>query len=100
MAQEFNDYFINVVGKNDINEFCSKQSDNNSDNNLNSSCNLYSLTCNSYSIFMPPTTPADIFTIINSLKNTSSVGYDDISTNILKKVGHIIAPMSNTKLYS
>lgn len=44
------------------------------------------------SFFMPPCVPHDIIKIINSLKNTSSVGYDQISTKVLKFVAVEISP--------
>lgn len=44
-------------------------------------------------MFMSPTIPQDIYQIVMSLKNTSSTGYDDITTSIVKKVSTIIAPV-------
>lgn len=44
----------------------------------------------SQSIFMAPSTPHDILQIIRSLKNTTSVGYDGISTKVLKYVAYHI----------
>lgn len=48
------------------------------------------------SIFMNPSIPTDVLKIIYSLNNTNSVGYDDISTKILKVVAHSVsAPISH-----
>lgn len=44
-------------------------------------------------IFNNPTSPFDIVQIINSLNNTNSTGYDDVSTKILKIVSVIISPV-------
>lgn len=38
------------------------------------------------SMFMGPSVPQDIVTIIKTLKNTTSTGYDEISTKIIKSV--------------
>lgn len=35
--------------------------------------------------------PFDIFKIIKNMKNTNSVGYDEISTKVIKSVDEIIA---------
>ncbi|XP_026746050.1 uncharacterized protein LOC113507390 [Trichoplusia ni] len=45
------------------------------------------------SMFICPTTPQDIHNIIMNLKNTSSTGYDNICTKILKRVSVYIAPV-------
>ncbi|XP_026739279.1 uncharacterized protein LOC113502097 [Trichoplusia ni] len=42
------------------------------------------------SIFLAPSEPYNIFKIIMSLKNTNSVGYDGISTKVLKSVANDI----------
>lgn len=47
------------------------------------------------SMFMAPSSPYDIHKIIKNLKNTNSVGVDDISTKIIKAVGEYIChPLS------
>lgn len=47
------------------------------------------------SMFMAPSTPHDVFKIIRTLRNTNSVGYDGISTRILKAVAYEIStPLS------
>lgn len=43
------------------------------------------------SVFMKPVTAYEIETIIRTLKNTNSTGYDEISTKIVKEVAHIIS---------
>ena len=48
------------------------------------------------SIFMAPSTPSDIMTIITQLANKNSVGYDDVSTNVIKSVkGYISSHLSH-----
>lgn len=48
------------------------------------------------SMFMLPSMPQDIQKIINSLKNTNSVGYDGFSTKIIKEVSSdICGPLSH-----
>lgn len=42
------------------------------------------------SMFMQPALPSDILNIIRSLKNTNSVGYDDICTKVVKFIAEII----------
>lgn len=43
------------------------------------------------SMFMAPCQPMQILNIIKSLKNTNSVGYDEISTKIIKHVADLIS---------
>ncbi|KAG6449101.1 hypothetical protein O3G_MSEX005876 [Manduca sexta] len=50
----------------------------------------YKINTKLNSIFMAPSTPYDIFKIIMTLKNTNSVGYDGISTKILKATANEI----------
>ncbi|XP_052752380.1 uncharacterized protein LOC128200995 [Galleria mellonella] len=53
-----------------------------------------SMTSNNVSsLFIRPTNPDEILTIIRSLKDTNSTGYDDISTKIVKEVATQIAPI-------
>lgn len=42
------------------------------------------------SMFMAPSLPTDTFKIILALKNTKSVGYDGVSTEIIKTVADIV----------
>jgi hypothetical protein len=50
---------------------------------------------NSHSIFMTPTNPHEVYKIILSLKNTNSVGYDGISTTVIKSSAEYLAtPLS------
>lgn len=44
------------------------------------------------SMFLSPTSTIDIINIIKLLKNTNSVGYDDVTTEIINTVANIIAP--------
>lgn len=47
------------------------------------------------SIFLQPTNEREIFYIINKLKNTVAVGFDEIPTNLLKYTSEILgAPLS------
>lgn len=43
------------------------------------------------SIYLEPTTPEEVLKLILSIRNTNSVGYDQISTVALKNVAHLIA---------
>ncbi|KAJ8733168.1 hypothetical protein PYW08_001466 [Mythimna loreyi] len=79
IANSFNDFFLDI---NKNNTSVPHESSNR-------------LTYNSNSIFMRPTTPDDINKIIISLKNKNSAGYDNVTTNIVKDVAHIISePLS------
>lgn len=68
ITNSFNNYFIDLVE--------TQKSDTLYKNLLSTNLN---------SLYMLPTNPHDIYTKINSLNNTKSTGYDDISTIILKK---------------
>ena len=47
------------------------------------------------SVYLYPTSPQEIFTLINTLNLNKASGYDDISPFILKTAAHIIAlPLS------
>lgn len=81
ISQSFNNYFINQISLTDINT------------NSNNSIKFNTNNNNSNSLFMKPTTPDEIFTIIKSLKNTKSTGYDEITTDIIKRVAPVIAPV-------
>lgn len=78
IANEFNNYFINDIEKNIKTDI--------SINNIN----LKNQTLNS--LFMQPVTIDDIIKIISTLKNTSTVGYDGISTKVIKFTKEVIAP--------
>lgn len=82
IANAFNDYFIDLV----------KPSSQSSTQNQSQPDIKSSL----HSMFIAPTTAEDVFKIILSLKNKRSVGYDCISTNVLKYVADLVAcPMSH-----
>lgn len=74
IANAFNNYFVDKI-----------KPILNAGNNVTSQINNMT-----QSIFMAPSIPIDIYDIIKGLKNSSSVGYDDISTRIVKSVAHII----------
>lgn len=82
IANEFNQYYIEVI-------------ENNIKTKNNKPNNTFHLKDNpsSQSLFMLPVTCDDIIKIISSLKNTSTVGYDNISTKVIKEVKYIIAPL-------
>lgn len=85
IANLFNDHFLNVVGdSNKQIEKCSFQSDIRSKNKF-----PFISPCNS--IFLKPTNPQEIYTIIKNLKNKSSPGFDGLTSDIVKKTSnHII----------
>lgn len=75
IANIFNNYFIDLTTKNTI-------------INLNYK---YKIDINYSTIFLTPTNDTEVFKIIMNLKNTTSVGYDQITTKIIKKSSKIIA---------
>lgn len=78
IANEFNNFFTDPIPN--------KQS-----TNINHHCKI---KCNSLnSLFMRPCTAESIVKIIKSLKNTHSTGYDGITTQILKAVAELVAPV-------
>lgn len=81
IANEFNKYFIEVI-ENNI------QTNNASNNKQHLKDNV-----SRQSLFMLPVTCDDIIKIIDSLKNTNTVGFDNISTKVIKEVKEIIAPL-------
>lgn len=82
IAQAFNDYYTNFTS-------ASSRSDKHGFKKTITNTKLNSL-------YMAPTTPYDVFLIINDLKNTNSTGYDNINTKTVKHVSHIIAsPLSH-----
>lgn len=76
IANAFNDYFINKTSS--ITQ-----------NVESKNCHIIS---RSTSMFMSPCTPADVFKIIKGLKNKRSVGYDGVSTKVIKYVADCLAP--------
>lgn len=75
IANAFNNYFVDKI------EPISSRGNNVTLN----------LPCSNSSIFMTACIPNDIQKIINGLKNTNSVGLDDISTKIIKSVNVLIS---------
>lgn len=76
IANKFNNYLINLTNS------------QNTDNYKNT--NSKRTNC---SIFLTPFTDRDITNIIDSLKNTKSEGYDEISTSIVKRCKTTLAPI-------
>lgn len=66
---------------------------NNSNNTSINNSTANNLNKNYNSIFINPVTPCDIHRIIQSLKNTTSTGYDEITTAVIKYVSDIISPV-------
>lgn len=50
-------------------------------------------TRNSSSIFLNPCSETEVFQVITSLNNKKSVGYDEISTHILKLSAKVVSPI-------
>jgi exonuclease III len=78
IAEEFNDYFINV-------------------NKKYTTPKTYDMISNTQqrSIFLSPTNPCEINKIICSLRNTSSTGFDELPTKIIKSISLILSiPLS------
>lgn len=78
IAQAFNDYYIDLPLTSSVNITDQRQN-----------CNNHSYN----SIFLKPTDPQEVYTIIKHLKNTNSTGIDDISTKAIKEVSYHIAPV-------
>ncbi|KAI5644655.1 hypothetical protein NE865_03307 [Phthorimaea operculella] len=76
IADSFNDNYVNKVTRHP---------------GTGSNVDLNHISCPN-SMFMQPSSPSDILNIIRSLKNKSSVGYDEISTKVVKHVADCIAP--------
>lgn len=88
IANEFNKYFIEIIENN------SKTNHNNTP--LTNSRRNVIENSTSQSLFMLPVSDTDIIKVISSLKNTSTVGYDGISTRVIKDVKEVIAtPLSH-----
>ncbi|CAK1581467.1 unnamed protein product [Parnassius mnemosyne] len=67
----FNEFYIQLTNENNFKYNV---------NEINKTIN----TNNEYTIFLKPTDAMDIFRIINSLKNTNAVGFDNITTTAIK----------------
>ncbi|RVE41685.1 hypothetical protein evm_013673 [Chilo suppressalis] len=81
IANAFNDYFINDTLDN---------------NNYTNKIELSGIKSNLKTIFLAPVKPKEVYRVIMSLKNTTSVGFDGFSTKVIKNVGHLIAvPLSH-----
>lgn len=76
IANAFNDHFVDQA------ELLANTSKSASYETPNSCCE---------SMFLAPTTPDEVYRIIQNLKNKVSVGYDNISTKVLKFVSDVIA---------
>lgn len=83
----FNKYFINLTNDIDHNQ-------NNMKQNLPNT--LKNIPHNPKSMFITPVIENDIYKIIKQLKNTYSVGYDGLTTNIIKESAtYITAPLTH-----
>lgn len=83
ISELFNNFFIDL---NDID--CPNQVITNPDHTNN-------ISINPSTIYLQPTDPAEILKIIKQLKNTNSVGYDELSSKILKSCArYICKPLS------
>lgn len=82
IANELNNYFIDIIEN-------KPQTDKHPPNSK-----FQNLT--SQSLFMTPVSASDIIKIIDDLKNTNTVGYDGVSTKVIKYVKEIIsAPLAH-----
>ncbi|CAF4140786.1 unnamed protein product [Rotaria magnacalcarata] len=91
IANNFNKY-LSSIGKNTYNEVKNLEpKSENKNNNLNNA-NLSDDVCNSLNTkFRPDSiTMPELVALINNLKNTNSVGHDDISLKYLKDSGKIM----------
>lgn len=83
IAQKFNDHFVDQTNEN-------ISSDIESNNKSYKYKSL--LRCkHSNSLFIKPTTPDEIYSTIQSLRNCSSTGYDSITTKAIKSVASAIS---------
>lgn len=86
IAELFNEFYTNIKENND----------NTSNNRNNKKCMkdvTKNIPINSNSLYIKPTIPKDIWSIIKLLKNTNSSGHDGITTQVIKSVADIIAPI-------
>lgn len=77
IANEFNNYFINLT----------------TTNKAETTTNIDNIQHVNDSIFLFPTDDREIIKIIRSLKNSNTVGYDQLPTNIIKATKNLIAPV-------
>lgn len=81
ICNEFNNYFIEMTNKSNL-------------NNSNNISNI-DISTNSDSIFLTPVNEQDVVKIINSLNDTNATGYDEITTKIIKLSSkYIVTPLS------
>lgn len=84
IANKFNNYFIDIANYN--------FSSNNSIQSSVAYSNTINLNnINDNSIFIQPTDSSEIYRVIMSLKNTKSAGYDNITTDLVKKIARYIS---------
>lgn len=79
LSKLFGDYFSEVVGL-QLNDYFG--------NNLSTSCTVTDFSV-SKTMFMSPVTPREVCSVIASLPNKRSTGYDGVTTDFIKKVGHV-----------
>lgn len=78
IANEFNNFFVDVI-------------ENNIQSNVTpASKNIFNNLA-SQSLFMQPVSPNDLIKIIHNLKNTTTVGYDGVCTQVVKYTKEVIA---------
>lgn len=82
IAEKFNDYYIDLTNTNTSNY-----------SNLNKFYDKYSGKIIPESIFLKPCDPTEICNIIKLLKNSHSVGYDEVCTSVLKACIREICPI-------
>lgn len=100
IAELFNNFFIDMTNNSNSNNFNSNDilmSNNLNNITNNSNCNKLNsndIPMNNNSMFLNPTTESEVYNTIMSLKNSQSVGYDDIDTKCLKTCATLLcAPL-------
>lgn len=88
IADSFNDFFVNLPLK------------INAEHNLQENI-IFNLTKNYPTMFIDPVTENDVYNTIMSLKNSNSVGIDELSSNLLKiSVNYLVYPLTFLINYS
>lgn len=82
IAENFNDYFINLT--------------NNNNNNATNQIDIrytHAIKEHSGNMYLFPTDESEVLKTIKSLKNTLAVGFDGISTNAIKQTADALTPI-------